>query len=96
MDDLSLIKQKLDPALLSMLDDPAADKKKSVPVIVQTADGIQEEDQRIILTLGGKIKKDLYIINAFSIDISLNSLTSLVLNPRIQRIFFDAPVQALN
>jgi hypothetical protein len=95
MDDLSLLKEKLDPTLLKRLDDVAIDKKQSIPVIIQTIDGIQEEDRPIILALGGKIKRDLHIINAFSVDISLDALPSLVLNPRIQRIFYDAQVQAL-
>lgn len=64
-------------------------------VIVQTRDGLQEEDKKNIETFGGKIKDDLYIINAFSAEIPCNALKSLILSPRIVKIYNDAEVRAI-
>ena len=46
--------------------------------------------------LGGKVKDDLYIINAFSADLPSGALSSLVLSPRITRIYYDAQVEAIH
>lgn len=87
-----LIKEKTDPALIEMLE---KDPKEVVPVIIQTTDGLKKEDQKNLETLGGKLKDDLHIIDAFSADIPLSSLKLLALNTRVVRIFHDAQVQAI-
>lgn len=90
--ELDCVKEKTDPTLLEMLND---DSKKVVPVIIQTLDGFKKEDRRNVETLGGRVKDDLYIIDAFSADIPLSSIKLLVLNSRIKRIFHDGQVRAV-
>lgn len=92
MEDTELIRQKLDPILQNMIEN---DNDQVLPLIIQTIDGFKEEDKKVILSLGGKVKDDLYIINAFSADLPLKTLSSLVLSPRITRIYYDAQVQAI-
>ncbi|MBM3462372.1 MAG: hypothetical protein FJX76_09745 [Armatimonadetes bacterium] len=91
MDDLSLQNEKLDPALRDMV---AQQTSESIPVIVQTVDGLKEDDRRIVEMLGGKVKDDLYIINAFSADLTVPAIQGLVMSPRVTKIYFDAPVKA--
>jgi serine protease AprX len=92
MDEVSLLKEKLDPTLLEIV---GKGEKRVVPVIVQTEDGLKNEDRQVMATLGGKVKDDLYIINAFSAEINASALSSLILSPRIRRIFYDAEVRAV-
>lgn len=91
MDDESLYGEKLDPALLEIIRSRSSEQ---VPVIVQTIDGLKDDDRRVVDTLGGRIKDDLYIINAFSADMTVAAITSLILSPRVVRIYYDAPVKA--
>jgi len=87
------MKEKLDPDLFSKVQEECTDV---LPVIVQTKDGLKDEDKRVMKALGGKIKDDLYIIHAFSADIQCNSLKSLILSPRVVRIYADAEVRAVS
>jgi len=89
---MSLLKEKLDPTLIEFV---TKGEKRVVPIIVQTEDGLKNEDRQIMATLGGKVKDDLYIINAFSADLNASALSSLILSPRIKRIFYDAEVRAV-
>jgi len=91
MDQAALKSQKLDPSLRSILEEGT---DQPISVIVQTIDGLKEEDRRTMGSLGGKIKDDLYIINAFSAEISAKSLEMLILSPRVTRIYHDAEVHA--
>ncbi|MDQ7821795.1 MAG: hypothetical protein RDV48_03265 [Candidatus Eremiobacteraeota bacterium] len=92
MDEDALMKEKLDPDLYRKLKDDCAEP---VQVIVQTQDGLKEDDRKIMKTLGGKIKDDLYIINAFSAELPCMALKSLILSPRVVRVYFDAQVRAI-
>ena len=92
MDENSLMREKLDGELYKKLQE---DSSENVAVIIQTVDGLKDEDRKNMKALGGKIKDDLYIINAFSADISLSAIKKLILSPRIVRIYFDAKVQAV-
>ena len=91
MDDAALQEQKLDPSLRALIRQQTSEK---VPVIVQTVDGLKDDDRRVVQALGGRIKDDLYIINAFSADLSTKALEMLILSPRVTRIFHDAAVHA--
>ena len=91
MDQAGLKNQKLDPSLRSILEQGTA---QQVSVIVQTVDGLKEEDRRTVGSLGGKVKDDLYIINAFSADLSTKAIEMLILSDRVTRIFHDAEVHA--
>lgn len=92
MDEQTFMNNKLDPELVSKLKD---DNLEPLKVIVQTEDGLTSADTSLIKTLGGKIKDDLYIINAFSADIPAEGLKKLILSPRVVRIFNDGKVGAM-
>jgi hypothetical protein len=63
-----------------------------VPVIIQTVDGLKPEDRQLLSTLKGIFKDDLYIINAFSANVPARALETLILAPRVVRIYHDAQV----
>jgi hypothetical protein len=86
-----LMEQKLDPLLL----DVVKSNSMTVPVIVQTEDGLKDIDRENVEKLGGTIKDNLYIINAFSVDISTDSIKELIKDPRVVRVFYDAEVRAI-
>ncbi|MCL5035879.1 MAG: hypothetical protein M1269_02065 [Chloroflexi bacterium] len=92
MEDTELIKQKLDPILQSLVEN---EDDQVLPLIIQTLDGLKDEDRQVVQSLGGKVKDDLYIINAFSADLPSKALSSLVLSPRITRVYYDAHVEAI-
>lgn len=91
MDEAGLKAQKLDPALREILNEGTAER---VSVIVQTVDGLKEADRKMVSGLGGKVKDDLYIINAFSADLSARSIEMLILSDRVVKIFHDAEIRA--
>jgi len=93
MEDLSLQAEKLDPILMDMMQKSPS---QIISVIIQTVDGLQNEDKQLLASVGGKIKDNLYIINAFSADVSTTNLSSLVLSPRVVKIYYDAQIQAIN
>lgn len=83
--------QKLDPSLRAMLDDPAA--PELLTVIIQTVDGLKDDDRKLVSTLRGTVKDDLYIINAFSADVPKSALSSLILAPRVVKVFHDGEIR---
>lgn len=89
MDQAKLINQKLDGALRGAL---SAGGNEPLQVIVQTKDGLKEEDERLVASLGGRVKDNLYIINAFSADLTPKAIEMMILSDRIVRIFSDAEV----
>jgi hypothetical protein len=92
MDDEGLLREKLDPRLLEKVRNQ---ESQPIPVIIQTEDGLKAEDRTVVSALGGRVKDDLYIINAFSADLSVAGIESLVLSPRVRRIYLDGPVQSV-
>jgi len=86
-----LIKQKLDPILQDIVNQNPA----TVPLIIQTVDGMKDVDQKLVTDLGGKVKDNLYIINAFSADMSTDAVLGLIQNERIIRVYYDSEVRAL-
>ncbi len=86
-----LMKQKLDPILLDIVNQSGA----TVPLIVQTVDGLQDEDKTIMSQLGGKIKDNLSIINAFSAEMSTEAVLKLIEHSRVLKIYYDAEVRAV-
>lgn len=89
MDQAKLINQKLDGALRGAL---STGGSEPLQVIVQTKDGLKEEDERLVTSLGGRVKDNLYIINAFSADLTPKAIEMMILSDRIVRIFSDAEV----
>ena len=91
MDQAKLTNQKLEGGLRSIV---AGGSTQPIEVIIQTKDGLKEEDKRLVESLGGKVKDNLYIINAFSADISPKSIQMLILSDRIVRIFADSVIHS--
>lgn len=60
-----------------------------IPVIVQTVDGLKDEDKSAVAALGGRIKRDLHLVEAFSADLPLASIPLLALNQRVKKIYYD-------
>ncbi|MCE1248041.1 MAG: hypothetical protein LWY06_15475 [Firmicutes bacterium] len=89
--DRELMKQKLDPLLLDIVTQTGA----TLPLIVQTVDGLKDEDRAKVNQLGGKIKDDLYIINAFSAEMSTDAVLEMIKSERVVRIYYDAEVRAM-
>ncbi|MCQ2736866.1 MAG: hypothetical protein MJ234_06665 [bacterium] len=92
MDEYSLLKSKLDADLMMRIGDGGS---APIQVIVQTPDGLKDSDRNLIKSVGGRVKDDLYIINAFSADIPSKGIRKLVLSPRIVRIFNDGQVRSM-
>lgn len=92
MDHDALLREKLDPRLLDMVGRPD-EAPPSISVIVQTVDGLKDDDRQVIQALGGRIKDDLHIIHAFSADIAVPALSSLALSPRVTRVHLDAQLK---
>lgn len=94
-DEASLKNEKLDNFLRNKL---ASGTGSSTPmnVIVQTIDGLKPEDKRMVESLGGKVKDDLYIIRAFSAELTIKAIDMMILSPRVTRIFLDSEVHAVD
>lgn len=91
MDEAALKAEKLDTGLRGLVAEGGTER---ISVIVQTTDGLKEDDRRLVESLGGKVKDDLYIINAFSAELSPKSMEMLILSPRVVRLYLDAEVRA--
>ena len=89
MDQAKLTNQKLDGALRSAV---AGNGTEPLKVIVQTKDGLKDEDHKLVKSLGGKIKDDLFIINAYSAALTPQAICMLILSERVVRVFQDTPV----
>lgn len=92
MDQATMQNKKLDPTLRSLMNNVASDEP--LQVIVKTVDGLKDDDRRTVSGLGGTVKDDLYIINAFSADLSPKAIEMLMLSPRVEKIFSDAAVHS--
>ena len=84
------IKNKLDPLLQDIVMNSA-----TVPIIIQTTDGLKDEDRQRVTRVGGRVKDDLYIINAFSADIPTEGILQLIGLSRILKVYYDAEVRAV-
>lgn len=91
MDEAGLKAQKLDPSLREILSQGTAER---LSVIVQTVDGLKDDDRKMVSGLGGRVKDDLYIINAYSAELSAKAIEMMILSERVVKIFHDAEVRA--
>jgi len=64
---------------------------KPISVIVQKAGKSSQAEKRAI-HLGGKITRDLFIINAFSAEMSAGAAWQLAASPSVRWVSLDAPV----
>jgi hypothetical protein len=85
------MKKKLDPLLQDIVKSSSA----TLPIIIQTSDGLKDEDRRQVSDLGGRVKDDLYIINAFSAEMPTEGILKLVKKNRVLKIYYDAEVRAV-
>ena len=69
----------------------ASDPDQRVSVIVQKADRAADVEKQVS-KLGGKVTKDLSIINAFSAELSAGAVIELVRLPDVRWVSLDAPV----
>jgi hypothetical protein len=65
---------------------------KATRIIVQTVDGLKDEDRKKVEELGGKVKDDLQIINSYLATLSLGKVEELARFPRVIRIWYDQPL----
>lgn len=89
MDQAKLTNKKLEGSIRRAIDNGSTNPMK---VIVQTKDGLKEEDQRLVSGLGGKIIDNLWIINAYSAELTPKAIEMMILSDRIVRIFPDSEV----
>ncbi|MFN3477790.1 MAG: hypothetical protein ACK4ZM_00270 [bacterium] len=81
---------KIDQDLLNEME---KSEEPMIRVIVQTYDGCkEEEDKKIIKSVGGEYLFDLPIISAFAAKLPKTGIKLLALNKRIKKIFYDKPV----
>ncbi len=92
MDEYSLLKSKVDADIMLKLN---GDKYTPLNVIIQTPDGLKKADYDLVKSVGGKVKDDLYIINAYSAEIPIDGLKKLILSPRIVKVFNDGKVRSM-
>ena len=82
---------KIDKKLMNEIQNS---KENVIRVIVQLNEPLnEEEDKKIVKSLGGEFLFDLPIINSYVAKLSKNSIKMLALNKRIKRIFLDEQIQ---
>ena len=64
----------------------------ATPVMVSTADGLQPEDRLVVAQLGGTIKSELGIVDAYTADLPLDRLAELAGLPRVRSVAYDTPL----
>ncbi|MDQ6868696.1 MAG: hypothetical protein M3178_09930 [Pseudomonadota bacterium] len=75
---------KLDRYLTELID-----YLRATPIIVQTRDGLTDEDAAMIHAYGGVIKANLSIVNAYSASLPLARLGELAAWDRVTQISYD-------
>ncbi len=86
------MQSKIDAKLRELL---AEKKSAPVSVIIQMKDVPGEDDRVEIEKMGGRIRKDLAIINAFSVLIPSDGIHSLAFSPRVKKIYLDGKMGVL-
>lgn len=81
---------KIDQDLLNEMENS---REPMIRVIVQTYDGCkEEEDKKLVKSVGGEYLFDLPIISAFAAKLPKTGIKLLALNKRVKKIFYDKPV----
>ena len=73
-----------------MLADPGV--PDSLPVIVQTFQGVNPQVMDLLKMFKGTYKEDLKIIKGFTADLSPKAIEALILSDLIKAISYDAQV----
>lgn len=87
---MALRDEKLEPRLRTLLADPNV--PASLPVIIQTFQGVTPPVMQLVEMLQGVYKDDLKIIKGFSADLSPKAIEAMILSDLIKAISYDAPV----
>ncbi|MBS2038780.1 hypothetical protein JST97_27610 [bacterium] len=87
---MGLREEKLEPRLRTMLADPNV--AESLPVIVQTFQGVTPQVMDLLKMFKGSYKEDLKIIKGFTADLSPRAIEALILSDLIKAISYDAQV----
>jgi len=90
MEHSKMRQEKLEPRLRTMLADPGVED--SLPVIVQTFQGVNQPVMDMLKMFKGTYKDDLKIIKGFSADLSPKAIEALILSDLIKAISYDAQV----
>jgi hypothetical protein len=85
---MALRDEKLEPRLRTMLADPGV--PDSLPVIVQTFQGITPQVMDLLKMFKGTYKEELKIIKAFTADLSPKAIEAMILSDLIKAISYDA------
>lgn len=81
---------KIDKDLMDQIENS---NEPIIRVIVQTYDGCnEEEDKKMVKSVGGEYLFDLPIISAFAAKLPKTGIKLLALNKRVKKIFYDKPV----
>lgn len=90
MEHSKIREEKIEPRLRRMLADPQVDD--SIPVIIQTFQGVTPQVKEMLRLWNGTYKEDLAIIKGFTADLSPKAIEALILSDLIKAISYDAPV----
>ena len=85
--------EKIEPRLRTMLADPSV--ADSLPVIVQTFQGVNPQVLDMLKVWKGTYKDDLSIIKGFTADLSPKAIEALILSDLIKAISYDAQFNGL-
>lgn len=91
--DSKLRQEKLEPRLRQLLASPQV--AESLPVIVQTFQGVTPAVLDLVRTWGGTYKDDLKIIKGFTADLSPKAIEALILSDLIRAISYDAELTGM-
>jgi hypothetical protein len=80
--------QKLDGRVKEILAE--ANPPEKISVIVQTVDGLQDVDRKLIGGLKGTILEDLWLIKGYSAELSAKAIETLSLAERVVAITFNS------
>jgi hypothetical protein len=77
----------------NLMDEIQNSNENTLRVIVQLNEPFnEEEDKRIVKSLGGEFLFDLPIINSYVAKLSKSAIKMLALNKRVKRIFLDEKI----
>jgi len=89
---MSFDSEKISEDLIEMV---SHNEDRTLPVIVQFNGGFTNNDEMLIINIGGSIKNRLSIINSYSADLTVKAIKTLSLNPGIKKIYYDGEVRIL-
>ena len=91
-----MMKQKLSPGLLEMIENQTLPDPLSVIVQLkgegEGQDRLTDADRQMIENVGGEVTDDLWIIKGFSADIPAKALEMIVLSPRVVQVHHNSDV----